>query len=55
MRVQQAAILVATPEDTQLFKISRRHLSIEQDKWLKVVDEYYTDPSRDFDGNTVLD
>jgi hypothetical protein len=41
MKVQQAAILVSTPEDTQLFKISRRHLDSCQDKWLKVVEEYY--------------
>ena len=41
MKVQQAAILVSTPKDTQLFKISRRHLDSCQEKWLKVVDEYY--------------
>ena len=41
MKVQQAAILVSTPEDTQLFKITRRHLDSCQEKWLKVVDEYY--------------
>ena len=41
MKVQQAAIIVSTPEDTQLFKISRRHLDICQEKWLKVVEEYY--------------
>ena len=41
MKVQQAAILVSTPENTQLFKISRRHLDSCQEKWLKVVDEYY--------------
>ena len=41
MKVQQAAILVSTPKDTQLFKISRRHLDSCQEKWLKVVNEYY--------------
>ena len=41
MKVQQAAILVSTPKDTQLFKISRRHLNSCQEKWLKVVNEYY--------------
>ena len=41
MKVQQAAIIVSTPEDTQLFKISRRHLDVCQEKWLKVVEEYY--------------
>ena len=41
MKVQQAAILVSTPKNTQLFKISRRHLDSCQEKWLKVVDEYY--------------
>jgi len=41
MKVQQAAIIVSTPEDTQLFKISRRHLDVCEEKWLKVVEEYY--------------
>jgi len=41
MKVQQAAIIVSTPEDTQLFKISRHHLDVCQEKWLKVVAEYY--------------
>jgi hypothetical protein len=42
MTVQQAAILVSTPERTQLFKITRNHLNIMREKWLKVVEEYYT-------------
>ena len=46
MKVQQAAIIVSTPNDTQLFKISRRHLDSFQNKWLKVVDEYYSDLDR---------
>jgi hypothetical protein len=46
MKVQQAAIIVSTPADTQLFKITRRHLDSAQEKWLKVVDEYYNDLSR---------
>ena len=54
-KVQQAAILVATPEETQLFKISRRHLNIAQTDWLKVVDEFYSDPDRDYIHGTVLD
>ena len=41
MRAQQAAIIVSTPLRTQLFKISRKHLDICREKWLKVVDEYY--------------
>ena len=41
MKVQQAAILVSTPDKTQLFKISRNHLDICQEKWLKIVAEYY--------------
>ena len=44
MKVQQAAIIVSTPGTTQLFKITRNHLNKFQDKWLKVVDEYYNDP-----------
>jgi hypothetical protein len=47
MKVQQAAILVSTPEGTQLFKITRNHLNSSQDKWLKVVNEYYTSPDRE--------
>jgi len=47
MKVQQAAILVSTPDGTQLFKITRNHLNSSQDKWLKVVNEYYTSPDRD--------
>jgi len=46
MKVQQAAIIVSTPNDTQLFKISRRHLDSFQNKWLKVVNEYYSDLNR---------
>jgi len=46
MKVQQAAIIVSTPEGTQLFKISRRHLDSCQDKWLKVVNEYYSQLDR---------
>jgi len=42
MKVQQAAIIVSTPANTQLFKITRRHLESFQEKWLKVVEEYYT-------------
>jgi hypothetical protein len=41
MKVQQGAILVSTPERTQLFKITRNHLNILREKWLKVVEEYY--------------
>lgn len=41
MKVQQGAIIVATEQRTQLFIISRRHLDILQEKWLKVVQEYY--------------
>jgi hypothetical protein len=55
MKVQQAAILVSTPEGTQLFKITRNHLNSAQDKWLKVVNEYYSDPARDemYDPNLI--
>ena len=41
MKVQQGAIIVATEQRTQLFIISRRHMDILQEKWLKVVQEYY--------------
>ena len=41
IKCAQAAILVSTPEKTQLFKITRNHLNICQEKWLKVVKEYY--------------
>jgi hypothetical protein len=46
MTVQQAAILVSTPERTQLFKITRNHLNIMREKWLKVVEEYYSQIER---------
>jgi hypothetical protein len=49
MKVDQAAILVSTPEDTQLFKISRRHLDFCQKDWLKVVAEYYEQISLDYE------
>jgi hypothetical protein len=41
MTVQQAAIIVATNERTQLFVLSRRYLDIMEEKWLKIVEEYY--------------
>jgi len=41
MKVQQAAIIVSTPTRNQLFKITRNHLDIAREKWLKLVDEYY--------------
>jgi len=41
MSVQQAAVIVATEERTQLFIISRRLLDIMEEKWLKIVEEYY--------------
>jgi hypothetical protein len=43
MKVQQAAIIVSTPTKTQLFKITRKHLNVFQDKWLKVVEQYYNE------------
>jgi hypothetical protein len=42
LRVQQGAIIVSTAERTQLFLITRNHLNIMREKWLKVVHEYYT-------------
>lgn len=42
MTVQQAAILVSTPKRTQVFKISRNYLNVTHEKWLKLVEEYYT-------------
>lgn len=42
MKVQQGAIIVATEEKTQLFIITRNHLNIMREKWMKVVEEYYT-------------
>jgi hypothetical protein len=41
MHMQQGAIIVSTATRTQLFIISRRHLDIVEEKWLKVVQEYY--------------
>ena len=41
MKVQQAAILVSTPERTQVFKISRNFLNKIHDDWYAVVNEYY--------------
>lgn len=41
MTVQQAAILVSTPERTQVFKISRRFLDALHKDWYEVVAEYY--------------
>jgi len=41
MRVQQGAIIVATETRTQLFILSRRYLDIMEEKWLKIVEEYY--------------
>ena len=49
MKVDQAAILVSTPEDTQLFKISRRHLDFCQKDWLKIVAEYYEQIKLDYE------
>jgi len=49
MKVDQAAILVSTPEDIQLFKISRRHLDFCEKDWLKVVGEYYEQISLDYE------
>lgn len=49
MKVDQAAILVSTPEDIQLFKISRRHLDFCEKDWLKVVSEYYEQISLDYE------
>ena len=42
MKVQQAAILVSTPERTQVFKISRNFLNKIHEDWYAVVNEYYT-------------
>lgn len=42
MVVQQAAILVSTPNKTQVFKISRSFLNKLHEDWYKIVDEYYT-------------
>jgi hypothetical protein len=41
MKVQQGAIIVSTKDKTQLFLITRNHLNIMREKWLKVVQEYY--------------
>ena len=49
MKVDQAAILVSTPEDIQLFKISRRHLDFCEKDWLKIVGEYYEQISLDYE------
>jgi hypothetical protein len=42
MNVQQAAMLISTPERTQVFKISRNYLNVMEEKWHKLVEEYYT-------------
>jgi hypothetical protein len=41
IKVQQAAILVSTPNGTQIFKISRRFLDMLHKDWYKIVAEYY--------------
>jgi hypothetical protein len=41
LKVQQAAILVSTPERTQIFKISRGFLNSLRQDWYKIVEEYY--------------
>ena len=41
MKVQQAAVLVSTPERTQIFKISRGFLNSLRQDWYKIVEEYY--------------
>jgi hypothetical protein len=41
LKIQQAAIIVALPNRTQVFKISRNYLNVSRDKWLKLVEEYY--------------
>jgi hypothetical protein len=41
LKVQQAAILVATPKRTQIFIISRKFLDILHTDWYKIVEEYY--------------
>ena len=41
IKVDQAAILVSTPERTQIFKISRRFLDMVAEDWYKLVAEYY--------------
>ena len=42
MTVQQAAILVSTPQRTQIFKISRKFLNLLHNDWYKIVEEYYS-------------
>jgi len=46
MQVEQAAILVSTPEKTQVFKISRNYLNILREDWFKIVKEYYSQIER---------
>jgi hypothetical protein len=41
LKVQQGAIIVSTATRTQLFLITRNHLNIAREKWLKLVQEYY--------------
>ena len=41
MKVQQAAVLVSTPERTKIFKISRGFLNSLRQDWYKIVEEYY--------------
>jgi hypothetical protein len=41
IKVDQANILVSTPERTQIFRISRRFLNMLREDWYKLVDEYY--------------
>ena len=41
LKVQQAAILVSTPERTQIFKISKNYLNCFKKDWYKIVKEYY--------------
>ena len=41
MKVQQGAMIVSTEQKTQLFLITRNHLNIMREKWMKIVKEYY--------------
>jgi len=46
IKVDQAAILVSTPERTQIFKITRRFLDMLAEDWKKIVAEYYSQIER---------
>jgi hypothetical protein len=43
LEIEQGAIIVATTDTTQLFKLSRRDIDYFEDQWIKTVKKYYNE------------